>query len=213
MPKSKTELALEMVRHQRRQGIRFTWVGADGLYGNDPAFLRALDDDGECFLIDIHSDQRLYREDPEPKVLERQGPRGRVPRRLQARSEAIEARDWVARQPEADAKPALLDQVAVPGRQGAGRDRSLPSARLEVLASPHDTGGEGDAVPAGRRLRQHSAYPSATASDRLPSMQPIANRNAPMPWLLLAELPVQMRNCSACQGDECDKVELAACRT
>ncbi|OGT92954.1 MAG: hypothetical protein A2286_06465 [Gammaproteobacteria bacterium RIFOXYA12_FULL_61_12] len=30
-------------------------MGADGLHGKDPAFLRALEGDGECFLIDIHS--------------------------------------------------------------------------------------------------------------------------------------------------------------
>lgn len=97
--KSKPQLALEMVRHQRRQGIRFAWVGADGLYGNAPSFLRSLEDDGECFVIDVHSDQRLYLEDPQPRIMERQGPRGATPKRLQAQSEAIEARDWVEQQP------------------------------------------------------------------------------------------------------------------
>ena len=49
--KSKPELALEMVRRNRGLGVRFCWVGADGLYGNDPAFLRALEDNGAFALL------------------------------------------------------------------------------------------------------------------------------------------------------------------
>ena len=44
--KSKSALALEMVRHNRRLGVRFSWVGMDGLYGKDPALRRALEADG-----------------------------------------------------------------------------------------------------------------------------------------------------------------------
>jgi SRSO17 transposase len=119
--KSKPELALEMVRHQRRQGIRFAWVGGDGLYGNDPAFLRALDDDGECFLIDVHSNQRIYLEDPQPRVPERKGSRGRAPSRLQAQSEAIEARGWAASQPESAWKTVEL------------RDTTRGRQRVQIL--------------------------------------------------------------------------------
>ena len=45
--KTKPQLALEMVRHARQLGVRFSWVGMDGLYGNDPALLRALADGGD----------------------------------------------------------------------------------------------------------------------------------------------------------------------
>jgi SRSO17 transposase len=31
--KSKSEQALEMVKHQRDLGVRFAWVGSDGGYG------------------------------------------------------------------------------------------------------------------------------------------------------------------------------------
>jgi SRSO17 transposase len=60
--RSKTELALEMVRAAR--GMRFGWVGVDGGYGKEPAFLRALDDMGETFVADVHSDQRVWSEPP-----------------------------------------------------------------------------------------------------------------------------------------------------
>ncbi len=31
-----------MVKHARELGLEYKWVGCDGLYGEDPAFLRAV---------------------------------------------------------------------------------------------------------------------------------------------------------------------------
>lgn len=58
--KTKSELALDMVRYQRQQGIQFAWVGADGGYGKEPAFLSGLDDMNEIFVVDVHKDQLIY---------------------------------------------------------------------------------------------------------------------------------------------------------
>jgi SRSO17 transposase len=93
--RTKPALALEIVRHQRALGVAFEWVGADGLYGNDPAFLRALDDDGERFVIDVHADQRVYLEDPCPCVAAFKG-RGRKPARLKAQAEPVRVDKYVA---------------------------------------------------------------------------------------------------------------------
>ena len=62
--RSKTDLALELVRAARARGMRFGWVGVDGGYGKEPAFLRALDDMGEIFVADVHCDQRVWSEPP-----------------------------------------------------------------------------------------------------------------------------------------------------
>jgi SRSO17 transposase len=64
--KTKVALALEMVAHQRRIGVRFSWVGADGFYGNDPAFLRGLAATGEVFVADVHCNQLIFLDDPKP---------------------------------------------------------------------------------------------------------------------------------------------------
>ena len=93
--RTKPELALEIVRHQRALGVAFQWVGADGLYGNDPAFLRALDDDGERFAIDVHADQRIYLEDPCPRAPEFKG-RGRKPLRLKTQAAPVRVDKYVA---------------------------------------------------------------------------------------------------------------------
>lgn len=62
--KTKPALALEIVQRARRNGVRFSWVTADGGYGQNRALLRTLDDAGESFVIDVHRNQRIYLEEP-----------------------------------------------------------------------------------------------------------------------------------------------------
>jgi SRSO17 transposase len=95
----KTDLALAMVAHARQQGLGFAWVGFDGFYGSDPAFLRALDHQGEVFVGDVHQDQRIDLEDPRPIVPPAQTARGRPPTRLQAQTPAVRVDDWTRQQP------------------------------------------------------------------------------------------------------------------
>jgi SRSO17 transposase len=61
---TKSALAIEMVRAARARGMRFGWVGVDGGYGKEPAFLRALDEMGETFVADVHCDQRVWTDPP-----------------------------------------------------------------------------------------------------------------------------------------------------
>lgn len=63
--KTKPALALELVQRARRNGVRFSWIAADGGYGQDRALLRSLDDAGELFVIDVHRDQRVFLEAPD----------------------------------------------------------------------------------------------------------------------------------------------------
>ncbi len=97
--KRKHDLALEMIAHARRQGIGFAWVGFDGLYGSDPALLRALDDQGEIFVGDVHKDQHLYLDDPQPIAPRPATPRGRPSTRRQAQTPAIRVDRCVIQQP------------------------------------------------------------------------------------------------------------------
>ena len=97
--KRKHDLALEMITHARQQGIGFAWVGFDGFYGSDPAFLRTLDDQGEIFVGDVHKDQRLYLDDPQPRVPPPATPRSRPPTRRQAQTPAVRVDRWAQQQP------------------------------------------------------------------------------------------------------------------
>jgi len=119
--KGKAELAFEMVVQARQNGVRFSWVGTDGGYGKDPAFLRRLADHGEVFVAEVHRDQQIYLEDPAPRVAERKTPRGKKPSRLEAQSASQRVDTWAQAQ-----SPELWQKVVVrPGTQGELRVEAL----------------------------------------------------------------------------------------
>lgn len=115
--KTKPTLALELVQRARRNGVRFAWVAADGGYGQDRALLRALDDAGERFVIDVHRNQRILLEEPSrPDELPPAG---------QSSSAApVSVEQWVAQQP-----PEAWQEVWV-------RHSSQGELRVEALRRP-----------------------------------------------------------------------------
>jgi SRSO17 transposase len=106
--RSKAQLALEMVRHARRRGLRYRWVSMDGGYGKEPWLLRALDGDGETWVGDVHRDQLVYLEDPCPMVRQRRNRRGRVPSRRVAQTPSVRVDRWAAAQAESDWRKVAL---------------------------------------------------------------------------------------------------------
>jgi SRSO17 transposase len=100
--KTKHEQAIEMIFSARKNGVRFKWVGFDGFYGDNPAFLRKLADNDVEFMADIHSDHRIYYEDPQPVVPLPKSNKEKKTSKLQAQSRSIRLDRWVAKQsPEA----------------------------------------------------------------------------------------------------------------
>ena len=95
---------LKMVLRQRELGVRFDYVCADGLYGNNSAFCRALDDASEIFLVHVHSDQRIYEEDPRPRIPHRTSDTGRSPLKLKAQCEPIRVDELFSRLSDDDMK-------------------------------------------------------------------------------------------------------------
>jgi len=83
----KWQQALDMVKRARANHVKFGWVGADALYGNNHKFLNALEDSGECFMADIHANRKVWLERPtldcQPPV---KGKRGRPATRLKLKS-------------------------------------------------------------------------------------------------------------------------------
>jgi SRSO17 transposase len=101
--KTKSELALDIVTHQRQQGISFDWVGADAGYGKELSFVLALADKGETFVVDIHKDQHIYLEDTCPSIpAKSENKRGRKNTRYQAQTEPMRVDHWREAQPEAN---------------------------------------------------------------------------------------------------------------
>lgn len=119
--RSKPELALEMVRHNRCQGVHFSWAGMDGLYGKDPALLRALEVDGETFMADVHKDQYVYLEDPRPVIPVSPPGRGRKRTRPVTQSEKVRVDKWIKAQPDSAWRRITL------------RDNTKGQLQVEVL--------------------------------------------------------------------------------
>ena len=57
-------MAAERVKRARAAGVRFGFLGADGLYGHATWLLFEWDDAGELFATEVHSDQQFYFADP-----------------------------------------------------------------------------------------------------------------------------------------------------
>jgi SRSO17 transposase len=95
--RTKLELAQEIIVHARRSGVRFDWVGVDGGYGNSLEFLQSLQDQGEIFVADVHSDRHIYLSDPAPYLPPQERGRPRIRHVSDARP--MEVRKWVKRQP------------------------------------------------------------------------------------------------------------------
>lgn len=63
--KTKPELALEMIDEDLNRGVKFDWVGGDGLYGYNFELTKGLDERDCFYVLDIHKDQRVYLEEPQ----------------------------------------------------------------------------------------------------------------------------------------------------
>lgn len=98
--KQKQDLALETVDHARQLTLGYNWIGCDGFYGEDPAFLRALNARSETFMADVHKDQHIYLDDPKPIVPpKKSGKPGKNPTCLQAQTKSIWVDKWASLQP------------------------------------------------------------------------------------------------------------------
>jgi SRSO17 transposase len=145
--KSKADLAFEMVVGARQNGLRFSWVGMDGGYGKEPGLLRRLADQGEVFVADVHKDQQIYLEDPDPAVPERRSPRGKKPTRLQAQSDSQRVDEWLKAQPseswqKVTVRPGSKGELQVEALQARVWlwDGSEPRARCWHLVATRELG-------------------------------------------------------------------------
>ena len=135
-----------MVSSARQRGLRFEWIAADGAYGKDPSLLRALDDAGETFVMDVHRDQPVYLDDPGLEVPAKTAVMGRPKSRLLAKTPKSKLCDWVQQQPDTAWRRVFI-RHSTRGTFG-GRGAAPPGLALErqgdlgaLLACLRDAGG------------------------------------------------------------------------
>lgn len=93
--KTKLELALDIIHQQIQNGIAFDFIGGDGYYGNDANLARAIDQLGHVYMLDIHSDQKIYLNQPELFLPERKSNKGPAPKRLKATTPDITVSEYM----------------------------------------------------------------------------------------------------------------------
>lgn len=98
--RTKGEIALDLLLRLRRDGLHYSHVVFDAGYGHLPWLLNDLDDEGETFLAEIHADQGIYLDNPQPILPERKSPRGRAPTILRAQTAVQTVTAWADAQPE-----------------------------------------------------------------------------------------------------------------
>lgn len=98
--RTKGQIALDLLLRLRREGLHYSHVVFDAGYGHLPWLLNDLDDEGETFLAEIHADQGIYLENPQPVVPERTTPRGKAPKMLRAQADVQTVTAWARAQPE-----------------------------------------------------------------------------------------------------------------
>ncbi|MCI5122583.1 MAG: hypothetical protein D3908_15620, partial [Candidatus Electrothrix sp. AUS4] len=69
-------------------------------FGKNSKFLRVLDDNDETFMADVHKNQKIYIENPNPLVPEAKSNKGKRPSKLKAQTQDIRVDKWVEQQPD-----------------------------------------------------------------------------------------------------------------
>lgn len=107
--KTKPELGLEMVGELVSNGVHFDYVNGDGLYGNGYTFSKGLDSLGVRYVLDVHSDQRIFLHRPVTGVPHTEsGKRGRKPVRLKADVSGIKVSEYASSLRKSDYKEVRI---------------------------------------------------------------------------------------------------------
>jgi SRSO17 transposase len=106
--KTKPQLALELIDEAIAAGVEFRYVCMDGFYGNNPQLLRELEGRGLKFVADIHIDQGIYTEDPEPYLPRRRTKIGPKYKRLKCRGIVKDVKEFIEGIDETQWKPVSV---------------------------------------------------------------------------------------------------------
>lgn len=111
--KTKPEIGLELLKKAKKRGnLSFSWVAADALYGDSPAFRDGVADLDKWYFTEIRCTTPIWRTQPKVYVPKWKG-RGRHPTRLRlryARQHPIQVKDVVRHISKPDWLPAVIKE-------------------------------------------------------------------------------------------------------
>jgi len=76
--KTKPELAFDMIEEDIERGVKFDWIGGDGLYGHNTELCRKLESISQFYVLDVHKDECVYLEEPTILITEKTTKKGKV---------------------------------------------------------------------------------------------------------------------------------------
>jgi SRSO17 transposase len=142
--RTKPQLALEMIDYDVSNGVKFDWVGGDGLYGHNSELTKGLEERGLMYVLDVHKDELVYLTEPKIGVPAPTGKRGRPskkpkpdipPIRLDEYTKSLTKNDWKKVKVRKTAKGWLVLNVHVcvvwrwDGIESQARQRTLVITR------------------------------------------------------------------------------------
>ena len=87
--KTKPQLALDMIKQDLDRGVKFDWIGGDGLYGHNTELRGELDEIDQFYVLDVHKDEKVYLEKPTLEIPEKKPGRGKKPKLPKANKDRI----------------------------------------------------------------------------------------------------------------------------
>lgn len=102
--KTKPQLAKEMLIQDKERGLKFNWVGGDGLYGHSFELCKSIDELNLFFVLDVHKDETVFEEEPIFSIPEKQQGAGRTPEKLKANIDSIRLDNLISKIPVLDWK-------------------------------------------------------------------------------------------------------------
>jgi len=91
---TKPQKALEMIKSKLKLGVKFDWIGGDGLYGHNTELNHGLDEQGLFYVLDVHKDELIYLEEPTFSIPLKKGIRGKNPTKIKADKPALRIDDY-----------------------------------------------------------------------------------------------------------------------
>jgi SRSO17 transposase len=76
---TKPEKAFAIIKRNQELGVKWDWIGGDGLYGHNAELTRKLDEENLFYVLDVHKDELIYLEEPTFAIPPKKSSRGRTP--------------------------------------------------------------------------------------------------------------------------------------
>lgn len=81
---TKPQMALSLIKSNIKLGIKFDWIGGDGLYGHNTELTKELDKEKLFYVLDVHKDELIYLEEPSFSIPLKKGKPGASPTKIKA---------------------------------------------------------------------------------------------------------------------------------